>query len=174
MTRAGLPSPPVGTGYDVLVLLHVVCVVGGFGGLAYNGLTLALASRRGLEGVAVLQVNQQVAQLAELLVYGAFLFGLAAIGASKSKYGFGQAWVSVAAALYVVDLGLLHGVIRPARKRYAATAEELSQVTVLTERERPPQVAVLDGLSKRISLGWGAFDLVVVVVLYLMIFKPGA
>ncbi|MCU4187044.1 hypothetical protein K6U06_21950 [Acidiferrimicrobium sp. IK] len=164
----------MGTGYNILVMLHLICVIGGFGGLAYNGLTLALASRRGPDSVAVLEVNAQVTQLAELLIYGAFLFGMAAIGASKSTYGFGQAWVGAALGLYAVDLGLLHGLIRPARKRYATLAEELSKVTVLTENERPPQVAQLDALATRISLGWGAFNVVVLVVVYLMIFKPGA
>ena len=164
----------MGTGYNVLVTLHVICVIGGFGGLAYNGLTLALASRRGPDSLAVLEVNAQVTQLAELLVYGALLFGMAAIGASNSHYGFGQAWVSAALALYVVDIGLLHGLIRPAQKRYAVVADELSKVTVLTEQERPPQVAVLDGLARRVSVGWGVFDIVVLVVVYLMIFKPGA
>lgn len=164
----------MGTGYQILVVLHLICVVGGFGGLAYNGLILALASRRGPDSLAVLAVNRQVAQLAELLVYGAFLFGLAAIGASHSKYGFGQAWVGAAVALYVVSLGLLHGLIRPAQKRYAVVADELSKVTVLTEHERPPQVAVLDGLARRVSIGWGAFDVVVVAVVVLMVVKPGA
>ena len=164
----------MGTGYNVLVFLHLFCVVGGFGGLAYNGLTLALASRRGPDSRAVLEVNAQVSGLAELLIYGAFLFGLAAIGASHKTYGFGQAWVSAAVALYVVEIGLLHGLIRPAQRRYAATAEELSTVTVPTPDVRPPQVAVLDTLSRRISIGWGVFNVVVVVVVYLMVFKPGA
>ena len=164
----------MGTGYNILVVLHLVCVIGGFGGLAFNGLVLALASRRGAEGKAVLEVNHQVGQLAELLVYGAFLFGMAAIGASGHKYGFGQAWVGAALGLYVVALGLLHGLIRPARKRYAVVADELAGVTVLSAGERPPQLAVLDGLARRISLGWGGFDVVVLVVVYLMIFKPGS
>ncbi len=164
----------MGNGYNTLVLLHVVCVIGGFGGLAYNGLTLALASRRGPDAKAVLEVSRQVSGLAELLVYGAFLFGIAAIGASKSTFGFGQAWVSAALALYVVELGILHGLIRPAQRQYVAVVDELITVTVLTEQERPPQVAVADRLSRRISLGWGAFDGILLVVVYLMIFKPGA
>lgn len=164
----------MGTGYNILVLLHLVCIVGGFGALAYNGLVLGLASRRGPDALAVLEVNRQVSQGAELLVYGAFLFGMAALGSSGGKYGFGQAWVGIAVALFVVLLGLLHGMIRPAQRRYREVATELSKVTVPTPDVVPAQVGALDSLSRRISLGWGAFNVVVVATMAIMIFKPGA
>lgn len=61
------------TGYRILVMLHLLCVIGGFGAVAYNALYLSLAQRRpGAAGAgAILEVNTLVSGLAELLVVAA-------------------------------------------------------------------------------------------------------
>jgi uncharacterized membrane protein len=162
----------VGTGYNVLVFFHLVCVIGGFGALGYNGLYLNLARRKGPAAPAVLDINRQVSGLGELLVYGVFIFGIAAVGASHSVYKFSQAWVSSALALYVVDIGILHGVIRPAQRQREEAIADLQKAPA-SAGARPPGVARLDALDRRISIGWGSFNLVVIAVIYLMTFKPG-
>lgn len=163
----------MGTVYNVLFVAHLVCVIGGFGGLAYSGLYLALASRRGPDALAVVDVNRQVGQLAELLVYAAFLLGLALIRSSHAMWSFSQAWVPIAVVLFVVAISVLHGLIRPAQRRYRTVAEALTAVTVPYESVVPPEVATLDGLARRISVGWATFDLVAVGIVVLMVFKPG-
>lgn len=162
----------MGTGFKVLVGLHLVCVIGGFGLLAYGGLYLSLARRRGPDAAGLMEVNRLVSALAELLVYGAVLFGLAAVGASGRAYRFTQLWVWLAFALYVADVGVLHGLIKPTQRQYASTMAELA-TTPETPSVRPPQVARLDELERRIGLGWGAFNVVVLAVVFLMVFKPG-
>ncbi|MHB1533007.1 MAG: DUF2269 family protein [Acidimicrobiales bacterium] len=149
-------------GYHILIVLHLLCVVGGFGGLAYNGLYLLLSRRRPGAAMA-LEVNQTISRLAELLVYGAFVFGVAAVGASHSRWAFSQAWVSVSFALFLVDVGILHGWIRRNQRQYVTVAAASAG-----------DAAGADGFERRISLGWGAFNLIVVVVVVLMVFKPGA
>jgi hypothetical protein len=96
---------PTSAGFRIVVLLHLLCVIGGFGGLAYNGLYLTLARRRAVGAGEVVEVNRQVSGLAELLVYGAVLFGLAAVGSSRSVDGFDQAWVVAALYLMVILRG---------------------------------------------------------------------
>ena len=159
-------------------MFHLVCVIGGFGALAYNGLFLTLARRRGSPGMAAIEINGQVSGFAELLVYGAFLFGIAAVATSSSKWGFGQAWVSAAFALFIVAVGVLHGLIKPSERRYHALATSLASMPAgpggAASVDRSAEVAQLNALEKRISLGWGLFNLIVVVVIYLMVFKPGA
>jgi len=195
------PVPPgtvdsVSTTYRVLVTAHLLCVVGGFGALAYNGLFLTLARRRGNPGMTAIEINAQVSGFAEFLVYGAFLFGIAAVATSSSKWGFGQAWVSAAFVLFIVAVGVLHGMIRPSQRRYLSLATSLGSMPAQTAAQtaarsgsvpqvgspgesggsgdRSAEVALLNGLEKRISIGWGLFNLIVVVVIYLMVFKPGA
>lgn len=170
--HASASSTP-GTGYHVLVMLHLLCVIGGFGFLAYNGAHLSLLRRRG-GGVSsgALVVNRDLSQLAELLIIAALVFGIAAVGSSSKTITFGQGWVVGAMVGWVVALSLLHGFIRPRQRRYLAVANRTAEIP--PGGGRPPEVAVLDGLERAIALGWGGFNLVVLVVVYLMVFKPGS
>lgn len=166
----------MGTGFNVLVVLHLVCVVAGFGALAYNGLYLSLAQRRSGGGTsAVLEINKMVSGLAEALVYAAILFGIAAVGSSHKQYGFGQAWVSAALAVAVVDVGILHGWIRPNQRRYTALVQKLEKPMGPGEsaETRAPDAMELQRMERRVNLGWGAFNILVIGAVYLMVFKPG-
>jgi len=162
----------VSTGYNVLVLLHLLCVIGGFGGLGYNGLYLLL-SRRRPGASAVLDTNRTVSTLAELLVYAAFVLGMAAIGASRSEWKFSQTWVWLAFALFFVLVGLLHGLIRPRQRRYATLTTQLSASAGSAGTGAPAALGQLESLEKGIALGWGLFNVGVIAVVYLMVFKPG-
>ena len=64
----------VGNGFQLLLTLHLLCVIGGFGYLGYTGFTLLVGRRRGA-AVGTLEVTLQVSVLAELLVYGALMLG---------------------------------------------------------------------------------------------------
>jgi len=161
----------VSTGYKVLVLLHLVCVIAGFGGLAYNGLYLLLSRRRS-GAAAVLEMNRLVSSLAELLIYASFLFGIAAVGASRSHWKFSQAWVAAAFGLFLAIVALLHAWIRPNQHRYHSLVAKLS-ATPAGAAEQADLVR-LEPLERRIAVGWGAFNVGVLVVIYLMVFKPGA
>lgn len=187
------------TGYKILVLLHVLCVIGGFGAVAYNALYVSLAQRRpGGGAAAVVEVNVIVSGLAELLIYSALVFGIGAVTASNSVITFSQGWVSAAAGVYLMDVAILHGWIKRNQRQYSALARRLEEAA--RERDagdelpyrpgtppgfRPPAagpvptdqpsaVAELRSLEKRISAGWAAFNALVVVAVYLMIFKPGS
>jgi uncharacterized membrane protein len=163
----------MGTGFNILVMLHVLCVIGGFGALAYNGLYVSLAQRRPGGGTgAVLEINKLVSGLAEILVYAAFLFGIGAVASSHSQIKFGQAWVSAAFAVYVVDIGVLHGWIRPNQRRHAEVVDRLERPPV-EGADRDADVASLRSWEKRVGLGWGVFNVLVVGAVYLMVFQPG-
>jgi uncharacterized membrane protein len=162
----------VSTAFKLLVLLHVLCVVGGFGAVAYNALYVSLAQRRdaGRSAAAVVEINVLVSGLAELLIYAAFVFGIGAITASHKEFKFSQAWVSSAMAVYLVDIAILHGWIRPHQRRYVAAAKE---VEAAAGGARPLQLGQLASIEKRLAVGWAAFNLLVVGAVYLMVFKPG-
>ncbi|HWG72719.1 MAG TPA: hypothetical protein VG184_01560 [Acidimicrobiales bacterium] len=159
--------------FKLLVFLHLVCVIGGFGYLAYNGVFLAVLRRRSAAAsVGAVGANRDLSQLAELLIVAALVFGVAAVGQSKT-IGFDQAWVSAALALWVLDLGILHGFIRRKQRRYAVVAAELAG-TVIPPGASPPGAAELDRLERAMSGAWGVFNLVVVAAVYLMVFQPGS
>jgi hypothetical protein len=167
----------VGTGFKILVTLHLFCVIAGFGALAYNGLYLSLGRRQGFGLGRLLEVNRLVSALAELAVYGVFVFGVAAVAASNSQIKFSQGWVTASFVLYLVDLGVLHGWIRGQQRRFAALVGDIeaAAATAVPGATGPAaaQVALLDGLERRINAGWGVFNIVFFVVVVLMVFKPG-
>lgn len=163
----------MGTGFKILVLLHVICVIGGFGALAYNALYLSLAQRRPGGGTsAVLEVNRMVSGLGEALIYAALLFGIGAVGSSHRQIGFGDAWVAAALAVAVVDIGILHAWIRPNQRHYTAVVQKLEAPPAPGE-SRDTAVAELKALEKRVGFGWGVFNVLVIGALYLMVFQPG-
>lgn len=180
MTRVGiavrrkLRSPVMGTGFKILVMLHILCVVGGFGAVAYNGLYTSLAQRRPAGGTsAVIEVNRLVSGLAEMLIYAALLFGIGAVSASgkHSTIKFSDAWVAAAFAVYLVDIGILHGLIRPSQRRYADVVKRL-ETPVSEAQDRDGDVGRLKALERRIGAGWGVFNVLVIGAIYLMVFKP--
>ena len=166
----------MGTGFDVLVFLHLVCVIGGFGALAFNALYMSLAQRRAGGGTsAVLDVNRMVSGLGEALVYAAILFGIGAVGASHKHISFGDAWVSAALAVAVVAIGILHGWIRPNQRRYVDVVNQLEKPLGEgeTAEDRVGDVHTLQSLERKVGFGWGAFNVMVVGAVYLMVFQPG-
>jgi hypothetical protein len=164
----------VSVGFKILVLLHILCVIGGFGAVAYNALYMSLAQRRPGGGTgAVIEVNTLVSGFAELLIYAALLFGVGAVTASHSTIKFSDAWISAAFAVYLVDIGVLHGWIKRYQRQYAATVSRL-EAPGAEAGSVEVDLAQLKQLERRISLGWGVFNLLVVAAVYLMVFKPGS
>jgi hypothetical protein len=168
-----LDPQPSGVGYNIFVLLHVICAVGGFGALIYRGWVLDLARRRG-EAVSagVLAVYGQVSQVGEVLIYGLVIFGIAAIAVSGDNSLFKKPWVISALVVFVAMVAVLHGLVRPAERRYREAMLELAQTPALAPPQRPPQMAEMDRLYRRIGAGMGAFNVLLLGALYLMVFKP--
>jgi uncharacterized membrane protein len=158
-----------GSFYKILLVLHIACAIAGFGGLAWNGLYLVLARRRGgqAEGGA-LDVNAEVSRIAEFLIYAVFILGILVVATSKSAWKFSQGWLSAAMVMYIVALGIYHGFIKRTQREYRQVIGRLSAAAP----PAGPQVSQLEQLEQRINLGWGAFDVVVLVIVWLMVAKP--
>ena len=97
----------------------------------------------------------------------------ASAAAPASKVITAEAWVSAAFAIYLVDIGVLHGWIRRHQRRYAAVISEVETANLSTG-VGPPDLTELEGLERRLALGWGVFNVLVVGAVYLMVFKPGS
>jgi hypothetical protein len=159
--------------YHLLVFLHVTCAVGGPGALAYRSFVLDLARRRGTATAAgVLGVYGQISQVGEVLLYGVVVFGIGAVAAGGSGASFRKPWVGAALAVFVLMVGIVHGLVRPAERRCRSAMLELAAMPFVTPPDRPPQLAELDSLYRRMGAGMGAFNVSLLVALYLMTFKP--
>jgi uncharacterized membrane protein len=158
---------------NFFLLLHIGCALLGFGGLAYNGIYLLHAHHQSPAArAAIIEANRDVSRVAEVLVYAVFVLGLAVVSTSKSVVSFSDTWLSAAMALYLVDIGFLHGFIRRMQKQYNGLIEQVNSSARRVGTAAPAEVTDLDRLEQRISFAWIAFDVVFLVVVYLMVFKP--
>jgi hypothetical protein len=159
--------------FQLMVLLHLICVIGGFGAIIYNGLAFELARRRNpLTAAGVLDVDSQIAQFGEILLYGVFLFGIGAVVTSQHHLNFGLPWVSAGLGLFVAMIGVRHAMVRPAERRSRAALLELARQPSLPPPGRPPQMDELDSLARRIAIGSGAFNVLLLAAIVVMVIKP--
>ena len=102
-----------------------------------------------------------------------FLFGFALLGLSDSVIEFSQTWMWLSIVIYVLAIGLSHGVLMPAVKRMGVLMHEMARRTAAGRRaaaRRRPRWP----RSAR-SSAWRApiLDLSMIAILFLMVYKPG-
>ncbi len=145
-----IPEALSGTGYRIVLLLHVLTVIVGFAPLWLTPVMIRLTAAGDKAAADGLEVSILRFSLPGIGLAGILGFGLA--GMSEKYYKMSQAWLSIAAVLWVVLLALLFFVARPAIKAF-----------------RDGDAAA----RGRIMMATGISHLILVVMLYLMIFKPG-
>jgi hypothetical protein len=146
-----------GAGYKILLTLHLLSVVIGFGPWFLNGLLPARALGRDPgEGKAISGANLQVSTMSQFAIYGVLIFGGAALGAAhKHSVDFGDTFVWLSLIIWVAIIGVLHGLVLPAQRELAAGSGDRA---TLTQRQ---------------SLGAAVINLLVVVAIVLMVWEPG-
>jgi uncharacterized membrane protein len=146
--------------YRIMFLLHIVAVVVAFSAMVVNPF-LAARSKADGEGAltrtaSYMAANGRQIHLPALILVG--LFGLGMVfsstpdGADDALFGFDQIWVSLALLVWIVMCGLVSGMLIPAERKLAAG--DLAQ-------------------AKKIELGGQIVTVLFLVMLYLMIWKPG-
>ncbi len=164
------------TPYKLVLLLHILTAIVGFGAVFLNGLYWRAAERRkGVEGVAIAEINYDVSQMAGYFIYAVPVLGILLVLMSDKFYEFSQAWISLSFLLYIVMLGLMHGLLRPNVKKINALMREIAAGPPATGAGagQPPQVDEIERLGRTAGLTGTILNLIVVVILYLMIWKPG-
>lgn len=139
------------TGYKIVLLIHVLAVIVGFAPLWLTPVLVRLTAGGDKAAADGLDVSILRFSLPGIGIAGLLGFGLA--GMSEKAYRMSQTWLSIAAVLWVVLLALLFFVARPAIKAFRDGAAEA---------------------RGRIMMVTGISHVILVVTLYLMIFKPGA
>ena len=164
------------TSYRVDLLLHILTAIIGFGAVFLNALYGRAAERRkGVEGLAIAETNYDVSQTAGYFIYAVPVFGILLLLMSDDAFEFSQAWISASFLLYIVGLGLSHGVLRPNLKKMHALMRELVAGPPATGAAggRPPQVDEIEQRARTVGATSAVLNLLLVVILYLMIWKPG-
>jgi len=154
--------------YEAWLFLHVACVIIGYGGLALDLLyTNQLRRFSGAEAQAVARANWSAShKFAEWFLYGVPVFGI--LVALDADISLGDPWLSASFLVYLLSLGVLHGLVNPARRQALVLLGELAG-----GRGRQAQAAELARLGRMMSLGQTLFSLFGLIALALMIWQPG-
>lgn len=148
--------------YDVLVGLHVVCAVIGFGAVAISGAYGAIGRNIG-QARARPEAGEEVRRYfasgsaLEYLVLVAPVFGIAAMSVRPGGSEFGQIWAVAGTVIWLAASGLLTGIVRPAARRIRQAGDDLGGVA--------PE-------ARRLMWAAAASDLLFVVALFLMVTQP--
>ncbi len=154
--------------YKLLLVLHLLSVIVGIGAVMLNGVYFAQAMRREGPGRrAVSEANFFVSRVAEFVIYTIPVFGILLVIASDSAWSLGNTWIWLSLVLYVVAIGIAHGLLTPSHKRMNALLAEQEVMPT------PARDAEIDALGRRQAAAGMMLNVFVVVFLVLMVWKPG-
>jgi uncharacterized membrane protein len=142
------------TGYDVMLFLHIATVLVAMAPafthplLERQSRSLDPASRGAVLGF--IHQNSRRVYAPALVLTGLFGFGL--VGMSDEVWEFSQTWVWLSIVLWLAMNGVLHAVMLPAER--AASAGD-------------------DAALKKVETSGQILTVLLLVILYLMVFKPG-
>jgi hypothetical protein len=146
--------------FKLWLTLHLVTIVVGIGGTMLNGVYAAKARQAGGPSAgAIMQANFDVTMLAEKVIYAIPVFGILAVVTSPNDvYEFGQTWVWLSFVLFVIAMGIAHGVMMPNGKK------------MLAGPSGPQEAAAI---GKQLAIGGMTLNLLAVAIIVLMVWKPG-
>lgn len=158
--------------YKALLAAHILTSVVGLGGVVLNGVYASEAQRRqGPSGRAVSEANYRVSSIAEVVILLIPLTGLGLVWASDSSWSMGDTWVWASLAAMVVALALSRLVVMPGHRRINTL---LGALEGFRGEGPPPQLAEVERLGKAQAAAGGALSILTIVVVALMVWKPGA
>lgn len=155
--------------YRLVLLLHIGTAIVGYGGMIAHGAYHAKAFRgpAGAGGV-LLEATRGVARIADYAIYALLPLGIVLIAISDDTFGFGDPWVSASFVVWFAIVAALHGAVRPAVRTLGERAAALPAETSL---DTDPAATAA---SRRLMIGEAASQVLLVIALVLMIWKPGA
>lgn len=142
--------------YQIVFLLHILSAIVAFAP-AFSWPFVNLQMRKRGSSVpsdvaGQVAVNDAVVHGPALALAGAF--GIIMIALSDGIYEFSQLWISLAFLVWFAMLGVLYGLLVPAGRQAAVDGPDSPS-------------------AKRVSMAGGIMHLLIVVMLVVMIWKPG-
>ena len=123
-------QPPDGPAFDIVLILHVGCVVAGLATVATSGV-LAARLRRLLSDSAplpelVVRYFRPGVNWAGRSVYGIPLFGFLLLALSHGAYSLRDGWVTAGLGIFVFMVLVTEGMLWPAERRLQGSLLTLS------------------------------------------------
>ena len=163
--------------YKFVLVLHIFCAIVGFGAVFLNGvygqqMKVRMQAGKIDEAIGIFEANEFVSKIGEYFIYAVFLLGFGVLGLSDSVWKFSQTWVWLAIVIFVIALGLHHGVLVPAVKRMGVLMHEMRDGPPPVGGP-PPQAAEMASIGQKLGVVGPILGLSMTVILFLMVFKPG-
>jgi hypothetical protein len=159
--------------YKIVLTLHILCAIIGFGAVFLNALYgRQAAAIKGSEGLAITRANWMVTRVGEYFIYAVFILGVVLVLIGDNVFDFGQTWIWLAMALFIIALALSHGIMAPAVRTMIRLQEEMLSGPPPAGGP-PPQVAQMEECGKRLATVGPILNVLLIVILVLMVFKPG-
>ena len=154
--------------YKFFLVLHILAVIAGIGTTVLNGVYGAKAKAAGPNGGHIGRANFEVTLLAEKIIYLVPIFGILLVFLSDDRWDFGMFWIYGSLVLFAIALGIAHGVMIPSTKRLLEVGAKLG-----SGQGGPADGAEMEALGKRLQMGGMTLNLIIVIIVVLMIWKPG-
>lgn len=154
--------------YRIILLLHILTAIVGFGGLIAHGAYNAKAFRSTAgDALVLLRNTAAVTKIAHYAIYALFVFGIVLVSLSDGAIGFGAPWISASFLIVFAVVGIAHGLVRPAIRGLTARAEALAPDAALESD------AEAKSLAGKLAIGEGLTQVLLAIALILMIWQPG-
>ena len=154
------------TGFRIVLVLHILTVVFGLGSVSLAVVFAAQARRNPGPGVRLLIETQvRMVRLAGWFVLAVPVFGFALVGMSDDVFSVSQTWVWTSLVVWVLVMGVLHGMVLGAGRRLLAALDAAGPGA-------PPEGVA--ALGQRLAVGTGVVALLTVVGVVLMVWQTGA
>lgn len=164
------------SGYHILLLLHVTCVVVGFGSsFVYPIMGAEAGRRRGVEAKALSETSLLAAgRVTTPVIWAAGLLGFILVIAGP--WDFDELWVQAAMTLFIVLVLFAQFVHMPNLRKMNALTAQLATFAGPPAGGAPPgpppQAVEMEQRAKRAAMYGGILHLGFVALLILMIWKP--
>jgi uncharacterized membrane protein len=159
--------------YDVVVAVHVMAVVLGFGPTFGYAVMAVVASRSDPRSVPYM--TRVIERTDRVLVIPMMFLLLAAgiylVSSSDGPYDFSDGWVQATFTIYVILLGFQFLFFSPQTRKQRELAEREIAAAADGEVAWSPE---FDKVSQRLGMFGGIAGLLVLVAIFLMTVKPGA
>jgi uncharacterized membrane protein len=159
--------------YDVVVAVHIMAVVLGFGPTFGYAVMAVVASRSDPRSVPYM--TRVIERTDKVLVIPMMFLLLAAgiylVSSDQGPYDFSDGWVQGAFTIYVILLGFQFLFFGPQTRKQRAFAERDIAAAGAGE---VAYSAEFEAVSKRLGMFGGIAGLLVLVAIFLMTAKPGA
>lgn len=167
----GIETGPTSDLYRVVLSLHILFAIAGFGGVLLNGLYAARAKeRQGPEGRAISEANYRVSSVAEIFILLVPVTGLVLVWVSDGAWRLKDLWIWLSLVLYAVAFVISRAVLVPGHRRINRLLAEIEEHD--PEQGPPPQVAAIEQAGRAMAMSGAILNVLLVALVALMIWKP--